>query len=287
MENNQNETVSKKETSDTESSTQLKDRKNFKPFHKKKYPFKNKKTNFIQPKPLDFQEEEFISKESLSNKKNYHFFQSIQNYYLEDSKFINYIEEFLQHESINDLIFLEKNLLIYCCLNNNEKAFDILLPYYLKSEEKNNILYQCLFFLLPNKNPNILEKCLKNINHLDDDKMNNLLNFFAKNCYRKENCLYFIQWLEKKEILVHRFISELFEYNNISFLKQLKEINFDILKKYQNNLVIDSFNIYQKSSFHQIFNIRPIVQNTPTVIENLSKNEPQIIIKRKRKEITI
>lgn len=286
MENNQNKIVSEKETLNTEPSNQLKDRKNSKPFYKKKYHFKNKKINY-QPPSTDFQEEDFISKESLSDKKNYHFFQSIQNYYLEDSKFIKYIEEFLQNESINNLIFLEKNLLIYCCLNNNEKAFDILLPYYLKSEEKNNILYQCLFFLIPNKNPNILEKCLNNINHLEDDKMNNLLNFFAKNCYRKENCLYFIQWLEKKEILMHRFIYELFEYNNISFLKLLKEVNFNVLKKYQNNFAINSFNSYQKSSFNQIFNIQPSEQITPTFIENLSKNEPQIIIKRKKKAITI
>lgn len=290
MENTQKNSFSNTETKNNPSS-HLETKKHFKPFYKKKPHFKHKKP--LNPSSLnnnfDYQEEdEVITNESLSDKKNYIFFQFIQNHYLEESKFIQNIEEFLKNQSIDDLIFLEKNLLIYCCLYNNEKAFNILLPYYLKSEDKNSLLYQCLFFLLPNKNPYLLEQSLNNIDHLDDEKMNTLLQFFAKNCYRKENSVYFTQWLSKKEIFLKRFILELFEYNNISFLKHFKEINFSLLQKYKDSLIINSFNLYQKSSFEQIFNIpTPLVEQETPIITKILKEEPTIIIKKRKKEITL
>lgn len=272
-------------------SSQLETKKPFKPFYKKKTHFKHKKpphSSSLNHNNFDYQEEEgAIINESLSDKKNYIFFQFIQNHYLDESKFIQNIEEFLKNESIDDFVFLEKNLLIYCCLYNNEKAFNILLPYYLKSEHKNSLLYQCLFFLLPNKNPYLLEQSLNNIDYLDDEKMNNLLQFFAKNCYRKENSVYFIQWLSKKENFLKRFIIELFEYNNISFLKHFKEINFSLLQKHKDSLMVSSFNLYQKSSFEQIFNIqKPLVEQEIPIITKTFKEEPTIIIKKRKKEIT-
>lgn len=153
----------------------------------------------------------------------YQLFNSIRYSSKTSEQFSNDLDSLIQSKKlmVNEIIYQGNNLLVHSAIFENEVTFKVLIEKF--KDELLESLPKCIFYLYPNKNPQILQLALNSQGIPSEEFKSKLSQNVSEHCYRSENIKILKTWFEKyfNETELLSITSQLIKNNNKPFLREV------------------------------------------------------------------
>ena len=158
----------------------------------------------------------------------YQLFNSIRYSSKTSEQFTKDLDSLIQSKelTVSEILYQGNNLLVHSAIFENEVTFKVLIEKF--KDELLESLPKCIFYLYPNKNPQILQLALNSQGIPSEEFKTKLSQNVSEHCYRSENIKILKTWFEKyfNETELLYITSQLIKNNNKPFLKEVCYDNF-------------------------------------------------------------